>query len=45
MEAVWVNFESFLGHWVVQVSKSDPVATLVEMIINEQITIICVQLM
>ena len=33
------------GSPVVWVSKYDPVATLVEIIINEQIAIICVQLM
>ena len=37
--------EPIMGHWVTQISKSDPIAMLVETIVNQQIAIICLQLM
>ena len=46
MGQFWVIFElSLMGHWVTWVSECDLIEMLVEVIINEQIAVICVQLM
>ena len=44
----WVTgSEPIMGqtYWVTQISKSDPIAMLVETIVNQQIAIICLQLL